>query len=116
MLRGSAHPRNTLGSISSIEGLFVLGACANAAGAIASNRAADAIRRHRPDCVRATYSMTSLRHAAIFPLGRGLRLFFMLARTAARDSVIRARAQIYVDVIDVAHHVFVGAKRRHDVL
>src|SRR5262245_24508952 len=54
--------------------------------------------------------------AAVFRLGHRLGLVFVLLRSSARNSVIGARPQIDEYVLDVAHDVRIGTKRRHDAL
>src|SRR5205823_15083607 len=52
---------------------------------------------------------------AVFHLGGGLGLVFVLLRSSARDGVIGARAQIDEYVLDVTHDIAIGAERGHDV-
>src|SRR3984885_10247762 len=46
----------------------------------------------------------------------GFGLVFVFGRTAARNDVVGAGAQIGVDVGEVAHHVHIGRKRRHHLV
>src|SRR5262245_14017754 len=52
--------------------------------------------------------------AAVFRLGSGLGLVFMLLRSSPRNRVVGARPQIDEYVLDVAHDVRIGPERRHD--
>src|ERR1700712_2452893 len=51
-----------------------------------------------------------------FRLLGGFGLVFMGGRTAARNGTIGARAQIHVDVVQIAHHVHIGSERRHHLV
>src|SRR5574337_1917023 len=55
-------------------------------------------------------------HAFVFGRSESLRLRRMFRRAAARNSVGRARTQVDVNVVEVAHHVLVVGKGRHDLL
>src|SRR5665213_420674 len=48
--------------------------------------------------------------------GGGGRLVFVVGRTAAGDGIVGARAQVHIDVVEVAHHVDVGGERRHHLV
>src|ERR1700761_7279850 len=51
-----------------------------------------------------------------FGLFGGLGLVFVRRWTAARNGVVGARAQIHIEIVDVAHHVHVARKRRHHLV
>src|SRR6185503_12821298 len=53
---------------------------------------------------------------AVFHLGGGLGLVFVLLRSSARDGVIGARPQIDEYILEVTHDVAIGAERWHDAL
>src|ERR1700738_4049478 len=53
---------------------------------------------------------------AVLCLRCGMGLVFMLLRSPAGNGVIRTGAQINENVLEIAHHVSVGAERRHHVL
>src|SRR5450759_263332 len=45
-----------------------------------------------------------------------LRLVFVVGGTATRNGIVGARAQIHIDVVEVAHHIYVRRERRHDLV
>src|SRR5262249_1684233 len=56
-----------------------------------------------------------LAQAGVLCLGKGLRLRLTLLRPHPPESIVGAGAQIDVGVIDIAHHIRIGAECRHDV-
>src|SRR5208283_3814594 len=44
------------------------------------------------------------------------RLIFMLLRPSARDRIVRPCTEININIVDIAHDVFVIAERRHDLV
>src|ERR1700761_8150501 len=54
--------------------------------------------------------------ATRFGLLGGFRLVFVRRRTPTRNGIVGARAQIHVDIVDVAHDVHVARERGHHLV
>src|SRR5450759_3620223 len=52
-------------------------------------------------------------HAACFRIFRGFGFLLVLDRPPSRDGVVGARPQIDEDVVEITHHVRIGAEGRH---
>src|SRR5205085_4627077 len=130
MLRGSAHTRSTLGSTSSIESsrLSSWASAAWSANTAAVNSAAGTrqffqhLRMAVPDRSRlpesgsrAVPAARLVAHTALFTLLRALGLVRVLLRAAAGNRVVGAGAHVREDVVEITHHILVGAERRHHV-
>ena len=50
-------------------------------------------------------------HAGVLPLRGGFRFFFVFDRSLGADGAVGARTQINVDIVNIAHNVFVIAER-----
>src|SRR5712691_3499278 len=57
--------------------------------------------------------LLTVTEASLLLLFRGCGLFDPFGRSPARQYAVRARLQVDVDVVDVAHHVTIIAERRH---
>src|SRR5208283_4231101 len=68
-------------------------------------------------CAKISYALRSVAVAKTCTLRIRcrLRFFFMFPWPPALNRIIRSRAEINIDVVDVAHDVFVIAERRHDL-
>src|SRR5437763_4112638 len=128
MLRGSAHTRSTLGSTSSIESsrLSSWASAAKLAGTAAvssSARSVHCFHNLRMAVLEANPAATErlqrgprlVAHTALFALLRAFGLVRVLLRPAAWHRLIGAGAHVHEDVVEITHHVLVGAERRHDV-
>src|SRR5690242_1332012 len=71
--------------------------------------------RLRVKLPRARQGSIRMSETAVFYLGGGLGLVFMLLRSSARDGVIGPRPQIDEYILDVTHDIAIGAERGHDV-
>src|SRR5712691_1591927 len=74
---------------------------------------ADATRAVLDSTASSAAVLLTVTEANLLLLFRGCGLFDPLGRPAARQHAVRARLQVDVDVVDVAHHVAIIAERRH---
>src|SRR4029077_13551551 len=106
--RGSAQARKTCGSTSSIEPSASYALTRPGRAIATSARIATMI-----DFI--ALAIASLTHALRFGFSELRRLVFMLGGPSAGNRILRASAQIHVNVVKIARHILIIGKSRHDL-
>src|SRR3984885_11844881 len=104
---GSAQARKTCGSISSIEPSASWAPATPGRVTPTSASSVTAIDL-------AALAIAALTHAFCFRLFEFRRLVVVLGRPSTRNRVLRAGAQIHIDVVQIAHHILVLGEGGHD--